>query len=325
VNDIKINTWHWRPTVPIKQNPLFSWPISLKQIFKWYVSKWLSISISTFCLFIAVVFWFFFQSPLEIYNNLNFKWMILVYVRNLGIVFLLAEGLHLYLYSFKKQKKDLKYDARELSSSKIFTFNNQVLDNMFWTLLSGVTVWTVYEIIFMWSYANGTVPSINWTANPIWFCILFIIILSWQSLHFYCIHRILHWPFLYKFVHHIHHRNINPGPWSGISMHPIEHLFYFSSVLIHFIIPSHPLHIIFHFLALSLGAMISHCGFDGILINKKNKIPLGHFSHQLHHRYFECNYGTLETPCDVLFDSYHDGTDEADIKMRERHQKTHSI
>ena len=121
MNDIKKNTWLWRPTVPIKQNPLFSWPISLKQIFKWYVSKWLSISISTFCLFVAVVFCFFFQSPLEIYNNLNFKWMILIYVRNLGIVFLLAGGLHLYLYSFKKQKKNLKYDAREFSNSKIFT------------------------------------------------------------------------------------------------------------------------------------------------------------------------------------------------------------
>ena len=49
---------------------------------------------------------------------------------------------------------------------------------------------------------------------------------------------------------------------------------------------------------ITIGAVVGHCGFDGFLINKKNKIALGHFHHQLHHRYFECNYGTIETPFD---------------------------
>ena len=99
-------------------------------------------------------------------------------------------------------------------------------------------------------------------------------------------------------------------------MHPFEHLFYFSTVLIHFIIPSHPIHILFHFMIVTIGAVVGHCGFDGFLINKKNKIVLGHFHHQLHHRYFECNYGTIETPIDVLFKSFHDGTSDANKKLK---------
>jgi hypothetical protein len=41
-------------------------------------------------------------------------------------------------------------------------------------------------------------------------------------------------------------QNDNPGPWSGLAMHPIEHVIYFSVVLIHFIVPSHPLHFFFN-------------------------------------------------------------------------------
>ena len=53
----------------------------------------------------------------------------------------------------------------------------------------------------------------------------------------------------------------------------------------------------------------------------KNKIALGHFHHQLHHRYFECNYGTIETPCDVWFNSFHDGSTELTKQIREKRKK----
>jgi sterol desaturase/sphingolipid hydroxylase (fatty acid hydroxylase superfamily) len=42
----------------------------------------------------------------------------------------------------------------------------------------------------------------------------------------------------------------------------------------------------------------------------------------MHHRYFECNYGTLEVPWDKLFGSFHDGTSESHQKLLERRQKT---
>jgi sterol desaturase/sphingolipid hydroxylase (fatty acid hydroxylase superfamily) len=108
-------------------------------------------------------------------------------------------------------------------------------------------------------------------------------------------------------------------------MHPIEHFLYFSAILIHFIIPSHPLHVFFHFIILSVGAIWGHTGFDALLIGKKTKVPLGHFDHQLHHRYFECNYGTFESPCDKWFGSFHDGTSEATEIMRNKRRKIHNI
>jgi len=189
---------------------------------------------------------------------------------------------------------------------------------MFWSLAGGVTIWTFYQILLLWSYANGFISQISFSINPFWFLALFLLIILFESVHFYFVHRLLHFKFFYKFFHHVHHRNINPGPWSGISMHPFEHLLYFSTVLIHFIIPSHPIHILFHFMIITIGAVVGHCGFDGFLINKKNKITLGHFHHQLHHRYFECNYGTIETPFDVWFKSFHNGTSDDTKSMRDK-------
>ena len=51
---------------------------------------------------------------------------------------------------------------------------------------------------------------------------------------------------------------------------------------------------------------------------------MGDFFHQLHHRYFECNYGTVEMPWDKWFGSFHDGSDQGTQETRERKKKMYS-
>jgi hypothetical protein len=58
------------------------------------------------------------------------------------------------------------------------------------------------------------------------------------------------------------------------------------------------------------------CGFDGLLLAGKKRTQLGDFFHQLHHRYFECNYGTVEMPWDKWFGTFHDGSEEATVRTR---------
>ncbi len=306
---LKNKEWNYHPKIPIENNPLFSFPFIIKRILKWYVDMWAPFSETVFCLIFAIIYLFLFP-PIELFKNLDFKGVSIIYLYNITIMLVVAGGLHLFFYTFKKQENILKYDSRKVSNNKIFTFNKQIFDNIFWSLVSGVTIWTFYETLLFWGYANEFITKINFSINPFLFLAMFFLIIFFESIHFYFIHRLLHFKFFYKFFHHIHHRNVNPGPWSGISMHPFEHLLYFSTVLIHFVIPSHPIHILFHFMITTIGAVIGHCGFDGFLINKKNKVALGHFHHQLHHRHFECNYGTIETPIDVIFKSFHDGTSD---------------
>ena len=208
-----------------------------------------------------------------------------------------------------------------MKNGRQFTLGGQIRDNIFWTLASGVTIWTAYEALMFWALANGHAPMLTITAHPFWFIGMFLLIPIWESFYFYWIHRFLHIPFFYKHVHALHHRNINVGPWSGLSMHPVEHAIFLGSVLIHWIVAAHPVHILYHLQYYTLTAVTTHTGFEGLVVKDENRLALGTFHHQMHHRYFECNYGSLEIPWDKFFGSFHDGTSAADTRIKERRKR----
>ena len=60
---------------------------------------------------------------------------------------------------------------------------------------------------------------------------LFVIAAFWVPLyrefHFYFAHRFIHIKAVYKYVHALHHRNTDIEPFAGLSMHPVEHLYYY--------------------------------------------------------------------------------------------------
>ena len=101
-------------------------------------------------------------------------------------------------------------------------------------------------------------------------------------------------------------------------MHPVEHMFYFGTVMIHFVVPTHPVHLIFHLMFYGLYAITTHTGFEGFVFRNKKRLHLGMFHHQIHHRYFEVNYGNLDVPWDKLFGSFHDGTQQGKARMKDR-------
>ena len=69
---------------------------------------------------------------------------------------------------------------------------------------------------------------------------------------------------------------------------------------------------------------VTHTGYGYLLIKDKRRLALGTFYHQLHHRYYECNYGNQEMPWDRWFFTFNDGTEEATRVTRERKKKMHA-
>ena len=311
--------WHHQPDVPIGITPLFDWPPRPLAALRWLAYNWLRLSPMLIAVGLAFLIYRFFHPDPSVMQNLSAGWIGQIWLRNIILAIVVAGSLHTYLYIFRKQGDKLKFEKRDLDrNNKLFTFNNQVRDNMFWTLASGVTIWTSYEVIYFWASSNQWVPAFGFAQNPIWFIAMFAVIPMWSSFHFYWIHKLLHWPPLFRVAHALHHRNVNVGPWSGISMHPIEHVLYFSSFTVHFIVASHPLHFIFHAYYQALQPMASHSGYAGLMPKDKKHMKLGDFFHQLHHRHYKCNYGTCEMPWDRWFGSFHDGTDEATRRIRKR-------
>lgn len=282
-------------------------------------SSWFPVSDRLVVLGIAVISWLYFSPSIESSKELAFAWIAQIYIRNLALMFLVAGGLYCYFYVWRKQGDELRFDEKPpVKSHSPFTFGSQLRDNMFWTIASGVTIWTAYEVLMTWSMANGYLPMLDATQDWPWIILLIFLVPIWETFYFFLIHKLIHWPPLYRTVHHLHHRNTNVTPWSGFSMHPVEHVLFMGSILIHFIVPVHPLLLIFHLQYYALTAASTHTGYRGIKIGKNFVFPIGTFHHQLHHRFYECNYGGLEIPMDQWTGNFHDGTDESHKQFSQR-------
>jgi sterol desaturase/sphingolipid hydroxylase (fatty acid hydroxylase superfamily) len=323
----KTERGHFVPGKPITYAPAFNWPPQPFNALKWFFGfpgflfPWLVIYAA-----LAFVVWTWFTPPLEQMKNLELGWIAYILARNAIMLTLVSGGFHLWFYTFRKQGTNFKYNKQwPKEKSSTFLFGQQIYDNMFYSLVSGVPIWTAYEVLLLWSYANGWAPlwgtMITWESNPVWFIAMFLVVPFIHDVGFYCAHRLIHWPPLYKIAHHVHHRNVSPGPWSGFSMHPIEHFFYLAPIVSFFVLPGHPIHIINLASRLGVAPAQGHTGFDRIDINDKTTWNVSYYAHYLHHKYFEVNYSDGLVPMDRWFGTFHDGTPEAHKVMLERRRK----
>lgn len=310
--------WNHTPDLlPLRVNPLFERPFRPRAVLRWYWESWFPITQNLALVGLACLAWSSASPSLEEASELGL-WIALIFLRNLVLAGVLAQGLHMVFHRFALQGTDHKYDPRPFPrDGRVFSFGSQYWDNVFWTLASGVTIWSLWEALIWWAMANGHAPLWTWEDGAIWFMAVFFLIPVWESFYFYWMHRLLHTDLFYRF-HALHHRNTDIGPWSGLSMHPVEHVFYFGTALIHFVVPTHPVHVVAHLMFFGLYAITTHTGFEGFWAAGRKRLHLGNFHHQMHHRYFEVNYGALEVPWDLLFGTFHDGTEGAKAMMRER-------
>jgi sterol desaturase/sphingolipid hydroxylase (fatty acid hydroxylase superfamily) len=78
------------------------------------------------------------------------------------------------------------------------------------------------------------------------------------------------------------------------------------------------LHAMFHMVHAAFSPAPGHTGFDKFEVGENATIPVGGFTHYLHHKYFEVNYSDGSIPLDRWFGSFHDGSPEADARMEAR-------
>ena len=100
----------------------------------------------------------------------------------------------------------------------------------------GVAIGTAYDCALRWAMLHhagsfGTLlplPASSMDTGRL--VALAVGCIGFVDLHFYCVHRTLHTPLLYKHIHSSHHQSRNPNPISGLSLHPIESALYFSAL-----------------------------------------------------------------------------------------------
>lgn len=312
----------WRPTEPVASVPITAWPPRPIETMKWLFGApgfiWPE---NLFWLGVTLLTWTYLTPDLASMQTFEVWWVAVLYGRNFAFILLLFGGMHYYLYIRNGQGEELKYNNKPFATgSRRFVFKNQVHDNMFHTLAYGVPTITAYEAITYWAFANGYLGFIDLTTDPVlfwgWFVFLLFLAPFIHAAHFYCAHRLLHTKLLYKNVHSLHHNNVEVGPWSGLSMHPVEHILYFSTVVVQWLIALHPVNALFQIQIAAFYPAPGHCGFEKMKIWKSVNFASGSYFHYLHHQYFECNYGGSLAPLDKLFGTFHDGSAESLSRMR---------
>lgn len=312
---------NWRPNEPIANSPLFTFPPQPLKFLRWlpkYFFPW-----NLMFMGLAAVFWFFLTPDKETMKTLALGWIFLILVRNSAAVLLVNGLLELRLYFRRSQGNQYKYNPKWPSENptNAFIFKKQGIDGIIRTFTSGVPIWTAYEVLILWFYANGWGFWTTFLDNPVWLIVFALLMPLYHEVHFYLGHRLLHVPALYKRFHRIHHLNVNPSPWSSLAMHPVEHLLYFSDLLIHLILPSHPLLLMYNCQITGTGAVVGHIGFEKIVTGADRGVDTGAYAHYLHHKYFEVNYSDGAVNLDRLAGTFHDGSEEGYARMEARRAK----
>ncbi|MCY3953784.1 MAG: sterol desaturase family protein, partial [bacterium] len=180
----------WIPEEPIEFAPFFVWPPQPRKLatylFGWggFLWPWRAIWLG-----LAIGSWYWLSPSLAEARNLEFGWIATIFIRNLVFIWVIAGGIHLVLYTLKLQGTDLKHDPRWLAvRRRRFLFKSQVRDNVFWSCVSGVTIWTAWEVLFLYGYAHGWVPYLGWSDNPVLFLLMFPVVVIFRKIHFYFTH-----------------------------------------------------------------------------------------------------------------------------------------
>lgn len=315
---------NYTPNGAIEIAPIYDMPPQPKRVLKWFFGSDGYLFPWNVTLFVGALFtWFFLTPSMDTMATLKPGWIIYILLRNMAMVSILFGLFHLRLYIKRRQGTNFKYNPKfpETEGQKGFMFGSQTRENLFWTYVFGIPIWSAYEVLFLWAFASGKIPYLEFATAPVWFIAFFFLIPLWRELHFYLIHRLIHWGPFYHWIHKVHHNNVNPGPWSSLSMHPVEHALYFSVSLIHLILPSSPLHVLYTLQHAGFGSIVGHIGFDKVVTGDDKAMDTHAYTHYLHHKFFEVNYGDGTVPLDKIFGTFHDGTKAGDRQMDERRRK----
>jgi lathosterol oxidase len=160
----------------------------------------------------------------------------------------------------------------------------------------------------------------------------FLLITIWHETWFYWAHRIMHHPSIYKYVHAVHHRSVNPTPVAAYNFHWLEAIIegiYVVPFLI--LVPMYyPVFLAHTFYAMILNIYF-HSGYEfypkGFTRGRVFKWINTSTHHNMHHSKFTGNYSLYFNFWDRImgtnFKNYEDTFDGViNKRLRTRHPPT---
>lgn len=236
----------------------------------------------------------------------------------IGVRYLLLAGLAFVIFYiiFKHRPFFRKIQPKfPLSSDYLRDFAYSAFTVFIFSVISLITM----IVLRPYTLLVDDISAFGWGYHFFSLILMFFL----HDAYFYWIHRLMHWPFLYRRTHRVHHLSTNPSPWTAYAFHPLEAVLEVLIVpLIALTIPTHS-YMIFSFMLFQiaynvyghLGYELYPKGFDQTILGRWINTSV---AHNLHHHKFHGNYGLYTLIWDRLFGTlrteYHESFENATNK-----------
>lgn len=227
--------------------------------------------------------------------------------------YLVIAGVYHYLFfSLFRNEVDHKIlDKKPLSQQ-------QIQKEVYWSTLSTFIFTFIGIGLYALWYCGYPAIYLELASYPIWYFFVSIFFaLFIQDTFYYWLHRWMHMPNVYRYIHKVHHLSVHTSVFTSFSFHPIETIL--QALILPFIIIVLPLHIyaVICILAfMTLSAVINHAGVEIFPANNLGKWMakwiIGAAHHDYHHRKFTANFGLYFTFWDRWMDT------EIPVSLNER-------
>jgi len=232
-----------------------------------------------------------------------FIWYLMIYIFLIIFNYLIPVGLIYFL--FYKNHINLFPKIQKTESSK---FHRKLeIKHSFISLNINAFLVLIALVLFLKGHSKIylNIEEKGW----LYFFTSPFIALILHDTYFYWMHRMEHIKFIFKRIHRVHHYSKTPTPWAIFSFDlPDAFLNTIFPVGIIFIIPFHPIALLFYYLFNLSFNIIGHLGYEVFPIGWGRNPILKWFSsasnHDMHHVNPKVNFGLYFCFWDYLMKTY---------------------
>ena len=220
---------------------------------------------------------------------------------------------------------------QHLRIQEAFPERSSLLREFIYSMITFI-IFTVTGVLIFAAKQNGytllydEIDEYGW----IYFIASILISILVHDTYFYWAHRFMHLQKVFRYFHRVHHLSVNPSPWAAFSFHPLESIL--EALILPILVFTLPLHIYSIAIFLTFMTVMNvegHLGYElfpsGFTRNKLFKWSNTSTHHNMHHRFFSCNYGLYFNWWDRIMntnhENYHDFFEK--IKLQKKKSAIH--
>lgn len=210
--------------------------------------------------------------------------------------YIIVSGVFIFVFSFLLKDQYLS----RMVSNKLRP-EGQIQKEIKWSAITSF-IFALSGVGLVWIWQNDFTAIYTEPGKFGYLYLPFSLLLSLfiHETYYYWLHRWMHQPKIYKFIHRTHHDSIVTSPWTAFSFHPLESILQAMIIpVILIIIPMHFSMIILLLIIMTISATINHLEIEIYPQNFEKhwlgKWIIGATHHSQHHKKFLVNYGLYFT------------------------------